>query len=174
MTKKASAQIRGEAFAHAQEKNRQPLFSVDINLVILSEDYTLASSKLEPIAQVFHKLESPYNEFRYRMREFNEADFEKMTNLNFGHESMHFTADEIATIFHFPLDTEAVPNLYKILAPKGEPPLGLPTADNTSPEDICLFAQTNYRNIREIFGVKRRDRERHIYIIGKSGVGKSN
>src|SRR3990167_4790715 len=40
-------------------------------------------------------------------------------------------------------------------------------------EEICLFAQTNYRNQMRRFGIKLDDRRRHMYIIGKTGMGKS-
>lgn len=38
---------------------------------------------------------------------------------------------------------------------------------------ITPFAVTNYRNIRTIFGIKEKNRRGHIYIIGKTGTGKS-
>ncbi len=41
------------------------------------------------------------------------------------------------------------------------------------PEHITYFAETDYRNQRARFGIKSRDRTRHMYVIGKSGVGKS-
>jgi hypothetical protein len=41
------------------------------------------------------------------------------------------------------------------------------------PEHITYFAETDYRNQRTRFGIKSRDRTRHMYVIGKSGVGKS-
>ena len=41
------------------------------------------------------------------------------------------------------------------------------------PEHITYFAETDYRNERTKFGIKSRDRTRHMYVIGKSGVGKS-
>lgn len=40
-------------------------------------------------------------------------------------------------------------------------------------DDICLFAQTNFRNSLRRFGIKTDDRRRHMYIIGKTGMGKS-
>jgi hypothetical protein len=40
-------------------------------------------------------------------------------------------------------------------------------------EDICLFAQTHYRNQLRRFGIKLDDRRRHMYIVGKTGMGKS-
>ncbi len=38
---------------------------------------------------------------------------------------------------------------------------------------ITYFAHTNSRGTQTPFGIKRRDRERHMYIIGKTGMGKS-
>lgn len=38
---------------------------------------------------------------------------------------------------------------------------------------INFFAQTNFRNKKTRFGIKREDRPQHMYIIGKSGVGKT-
>jgi len=40
-------------------------------------------------------------------------------------------------------------------------------------EEIILFAETNYRNLRRKFGIKTDDRRRHVYLIGKTGTGKS-
>ena len=38
---------------------------------------------------------------------------------------------------------------------------------------ITYFARTNFRNERKAFGIKRADRRSHIYVIGKTGTGKS-
>lgn len=39
--------------------------------------------------------------------------------------------------------------------------------------DITIFAETNYRDSCRLFGIKRDDRRRHTYVIGKTGMGKS-
>lgn len=39
--------------------------------------------------------------------------------------------------------------------------------------DIAVFAQTTYRNEFKKFGIKADDRRRHMYLIGKTGMGKS-
>ena len=41
------------------------------------------------------------------------------------------------------------------------------------PEHVTYFAETDARGQRIKFGIKSRDRTRHMYVIGKSGVGKS-
>ncbi|MBP9751277.1 MAG: type IV secretion system DNA-binding domain-containing protein [Candidatus Moranbacteria bacterium] len=40
--------------------------------------------------------------------------------------------------------------------------------------DISFFARTNFRNQERIFGIKEDDRRRHMYVIGKTGMGKTN
>jgi CxxC-x17-CxxC domain-containing protein len=40
--------------------------------------------------------------------------------------------------------------------------------------NINFFAKTNFRNQERIFGIKEDDRRRHMYVIGKTGMGKSN
>ncbi|TAK96819.1 hypothetical protein EPO05_00835 [Patescibacteria group bacterium] len=40
--------------------------------------------------------------------------------------------------------------------------------------DITFFAKTNFRNQERTFGIKTDDRRRHIYAIGKTGMGKTN
>lgn len=42
-----------------------------------------------------------------------------------------------------------------------------------NPERVTYFAATDSRGKRVPFGIKSRDRERHMYIIGKTGMGKS-
>jgi CxxC-x17-CxxC domain-containing protein len=39
--------------------------------------------------------------------------------------------------------------------------------------EINFFAETNFRNIRKKFGIKTDDRRRHVYVVGKTGMGKS-
>jgi len=40
-------------------------------------------------------------------------------------------------------------------------------------EEINFFAETSFRNVRRKFGIKTDDRRRHVYAIGKTGMGKT-
>lgn len=57
------------------------------------------------------------------------------------------------------------------------PPPELPVLGKVQTGEISFIGRTNYvaglEEKRFIFGIKRVDRKRHIYTIGKSGVGKS-
>lgn len=39
--------------------------------------------------------------------------------------------------------------------------------------DVTYFAATNFRNQNRRFGIRRDDRRRHFYVVGKTGMGKS-
>jgi hypothetical protein len=43
-------------------------------------------------------------------------------------------------------------------------------SDNDS---VSLLAETNWRNNRKRFGIRQADRRHHMYVIGKTGTGKS-
>ncbi|MFA6603488.1 MAG: type IV secretion system DNA-binding domain-containing protein [Patescibacteria group bacterium] len=45
--------------------------------------------------------------------------------------------------------------------------------DHDHENEVSLFAETNYRNNRTKFGIKTDDRRRHVYVIGKTGMGKT-
>ncbi len=57
------------------------------------------------------------------------------------------------------------------------PPPQLPMLGKVEASHVSFIGQTNYVAALEekkfVFGIKRDDRRRHLYIIGKSGVGKS-
>lgn len=40
-------------------------------------------------------------------------------------------------------------------------------------DEVTLFGETNFRNEKRRFGIKLDDRRRHMYIIGKTGMGKT-
>jgi len=68
------------------------------------------------------------------------------------------------------------PNKIQIIK-YAPPPPDLPTLGKSDPDDVVFIGRTNYvASLEEkkfVFGIKRIDRRRHMYIIGKSGVGKS-
>lgn len=40
-------------------------------------------------------------------------------------------------------------------------------------KDISYFGRSTFRNARQCFGIRQRDRLHHMYLLGKTGVGKS-
>lgn len=84
--------------------------------------------------------------------------------------------DEIATIWHLPGDKIKTPGIIWGTAVLSEPPNNLPVATDMTDEEkekTNFFAKTQFKNREAIFGIKNRDRLRHIWTIGKTGSGKS-
>ncbi len=40
-------------------------------------------------------------------------------------------------------------------------------------KDVVYFGRTDFRNTNRLFGIKRTDRRQHMYVVGKTGTGKS-
>src|SRR3989338_2232508 len=57
------------------------------------------------------------------------------------------------------------------------PPPSLPIYGRVDPREVTFIGRTNYVAALEekkfVFGIKNQDRKNNVYIIGKSGVGKS-
>ena len=91
--------------------------------------------------------------------------------------SQYLTVDELATVFHLPaLSLSEIRNVSWGGSLLGEPPDDLPTGIGVSDEErmrINFFAKTEFKNQLVSFGIKKLDRRRHVYIVGKSGTGKS-
>src|SRR3990172_3678257 len=77
------------------------------------------------------------------------------------------TIEELASIIHLPNISVETPTIAWTHAKKGEPPLNLPTTD------VTYLGKTYFRDHAQVFGIKKPDRRKHMYIIGKTGVGKS-
>ena len=83
---------------------------------------------------------------------------------------------ELATIWHLPSDKIQTPTIAWGTSVLSEPPENLPSAINATDEDkksVNYFAHTVFKNKDTIFGIKDKDRRRHIWTIGKTGTGKS-
>lgn len=105
------------------------------------------------------------NRIKHRTTNYHERRFQVLN------------AQELATIWHPPgLLLSGIRNISWGRTLKGEPPENLPTSQTQTEEekkDVNFFATTEYRNQEEIFGIRTPDRRRHMYIIGKTGTGKS-
>lgn len=88
-----------------------------------------------------------------------------------GQKKIRFSPAEIATIFHMPYGEEEISQVIEVSSKKAPPPQNLPNAGISN--DIAIFGETNFQNEKTKFGIKTEDRRRHLYAIGKSGMGKS-
>lgn len=83
--------------------------------------------------------------------------------------------EELASIYHLPNESVKTPNVAWAKSKKLEFPLNLPVLrpDLEQNKGIRALALTDYRNIHIPFGIKAEDRRRHMYLLGKTGTGKS-
>lgn len=87
-------------------------------------------------------------------------------------------AQELATLWHPPGYLLAgIKNMAWGKTLLGEPPENLPVVPDSATDEqknnINFFAKAEFKNKETIFGIKTEDRRKHVYIIGKTGVGKS-
>lgn len=78
--------------------------------------------------------------------------------------------EELASLYHMPNISVETPNIAWSRSKKLEPPMNLPKSNE---DGVTVFAETDYRGNKIDFGIKREDRRKHFYILGKTGVGKS-
>lgn len=121
------------------------------------------------------------NQFVFRrpliMKDHFLERIKKRRTFYFERKSQVLNAQELATLWH-PSGylLAGIRNIAWGKTLSGEPPENLPVADNISDEkkkEINFFAKTEYKNKETIFGIQTPDRRRHVYIIGKTGTGKS-
>ncbi len=90
---------------------------------------------------------------------------------------LYLSQEELSLLCHLPNKlTASIKNIAWGKSLRGEPPDTLPTftsVPEAEKNDVNLFAKTELKNTQAIFGIKREDRRRHMYAIGKSGTGKS-
>jgi hypothetical protein len=85
-------------------------------------------------------------------------------------------AIELASLWHPPgLALSMVKNISWGATLTGEAPenLSIATTDEEEKKRINFFARTEFKNSPATFGLKRDDRRKHLYIVGKTGTGKS-
>ncbi|MFH1713031.1 MAG: type IV secretory system conjugative DNA transfer family protein, partial [Candidatus Jacksonbacteria bacterium] len=74
--------------------------------------------------------------------------------------------EELASLWHLPLPQTDTPNILWLIAKRSAPPVNLP-------QEGIILGKSVYRGQERLVRMKREDRRRHLYIIGKSGGGKS-
>ncbi|HQL52398.1 MAG: type IV secretory system conjugative DNA transfer family protein [Candidatus Magasanikbacteria bacterium] len=144
---------------------------LDINIRILScsDNPDTARINLDNITNAF----SQYNHYRYG-NEFYAVIPKTQTQIiqNFIYRSFNekrkfvINTEEMSSFWHLPLHSTETPNIKWLSARKAPPPPNLPTSG-------LLLGHVDYRGQDVKVFMKNDDRRRHLYVIGKSGGGKS-
>lgn len=152
-------------------KLSQDIYLGKLRIAYSATDPTTAKIKLKAIVGLFKSMKGN-NELKlkrytlskdpisaFRARVFDEGDL--------------WTSSELATIYHFPYSGHIVSNVVNTTSKRAPAPDILPREGLVDPQSVSFVGETNYRNDQMKFGIKRFDRRRHLYVVGKTGSGKS-
>lgn len=147
-------------------------FETKIRLTAIAHSKEAAETKLSGLISSFRQYSTAnVNSFQsdpespspdILVKQYQERTFPERESGNY-----ILTTEELASIYHLPNISVQTPTISWTGAKKGEPPLNLPISGAT------MIGQTLYRDSATRFGIKKTDRRKHMYIVGKTGTGKS-
>ncbi len=162
--------------SEAEKKATKLGYQVKIRLVYLGESTTNARLRMQAIVGTFKQFNSTnLNGFKMSGASFKKEDLSKYRSREFTDDGFVLNIEELASVFHLPHTNVETPNVVWASSKNAEPPSKLPviTGKNEIDENISAFGMTNFRGINHQFGMLRKDRSRHMYIIGQTGAGKT-
>lgn len=150
-------------------KGGQAAFLVNIRLLASAATQERAEDILAHMENAFSQFENPeINSFRVHRRRKDKQTAYHYIFRNFDKEtSMLLSVEELASIFHFPISTTETPKIKWLKAGSAPPPVNIPT-------EGILLGYNEYRGAKSEVRITESDRRRHMYVIGQTGVGKSN
>ncbi|MFH0920749.1 MAG: DUF87 domain-containing protein, partial [Fibrobacterota bacterium] len=170
------AHEREDPISAAVDKVTRPSFDANIRIVYIPrrENIDLAEIKLNEIAGSFYQYNLPnMNEFEVRRIDEDNEQVLKRYRQRLITDPFILNTEELATLYHMPSKDVGTPNVVWVTSRKLEPPHNLPLPGTIPDSELTIIGNSNFRGHRQLFGVKATDRRRHIYIIGKTGMGKS-
>ena len=171
LSERAKTQI-----AKAEEKATKLGYEVKIRLAYLGQNQIDAKLNMQALVGTFKQFNSTnLNGFKQTGGTFNPKDLDAYKIRQFSDHGFILNIAELASVYHLPHTSVETPNIVWASSKTAEPPAKLPvlTGAVANDENISAFGLTNFRGINHQFGLIRRDRSRHVYIIGQTGAGKS-
>lgn len=168
---KATYKTDAKTLEAIENKITKPGFEVTIRIVVTAADSDTAESHLSNIKSTFEQYTSDQNSFTTQ-KVWIPHTF--MTDFIYRYPRIihWFTSksilntEEVATIYHFPNKTVETPNIYWLRAKRAPAPAMIPTSG-------LYLGKSVYRGQERPVYMSKKDRQRHMYIVGKTGVGKS-
>lgn len=149
------------------EKLQKPVFRTSLS--IAADASGKGKLLTSGVASLFKMLDNPnLNSLKLWKTTNDPAALSQFRQRLFAKKTFLLTSEELATIYHMPTQKAGIAQVAVARSKKAEPPINLPVKPAIIP-----FAVTNFRGVQTEFGIKREDRRKHVYIIGKTGVGKS-
>lgn len=161
--------LEQELIKSIEEKGSKPGFETCIRIVTSADFPSSADMQLYNITNAFAQYLGPESGITFTQAKFISkarlvSDF--IYRFFDARRGFILNAEELASIFHFPLSGTETPNIEWLRARKAAPPVNIPT------EGIIL-GENDYRGVRTTVRMLREDRRRHVYVIGTTGSGKT-
>lgn len=157
-----------EIIKRLEEKASRPGFKTNIRIVVTSGNAGSARIHLKNIASAFLQFNmSPFNGFGpvRRKKEDILKDFIFRIFRNHGKNNI-LNTEELTSLWHLPTPFIETPNIKWLVSKKAPPPINVPKSG-------VLLGHNIYRNVDTQILMDRDDRRRHMYVIGRTGVGKT-
>lgn len=168
----ARSHEREDSGMGAEDKLNRLLFEANVRVSVIAS----VQCKDEAIAKV-QEIASSFRQFTLpQSNGFAIDEIRAGTQLPTGFRARPYvlSAEEIATLWHVPNILVKTPNMDWVTAKKLEPPVNLPLPNITDPEEnLTVLGESVFHGRRMQFGIRPDDRRRHMYVIGKTGMGKS-
>ena len=145
-------------------------FDVNIRLVASAETRERAESIAQGLEAAFFQFDHPQaNSFamsRPEGYEREQALYQFSFRLFDEKKNMYLGSEELASLFHLPTEGITTPHVAFLKAKEAEAPPNLSSAG-------LLLGTNMFRNIATPAYMAREDRQRHFYIVGQTGTGKT-
>ncbi|MCL4375111.1 type IV secretion system DNA-binding domain-containing protein [Patescibacteria group bacterium] len=158
------------------EKCSRTGFETAIRFVVSARNKETASVHLRNIKNAFTQFNGDLNSLTSANTMFQGGfminciyKFFPVVELPFSRSSSILSSDELASMFHFPNKTIETPHIQWLRAKTAPVAADIPSGTN----DDTFIGYGYYRGVKRPVAVGFRDRQRHVYIIGKTGTGKS-
>jgi len=165
---KAKYNVDPKTYEEIENKCSKPGFAATIRIVVNSTTKESARAHLANLVGSFSQYNSDHNHFsktKIRIKPLWMIDFIYRYQPIFGAKSI-LSVEELATLFHFPNKSIETPHIFWLNAKRAPAPAQIP-------KEGLHLGKSVYRGIDRPVFISEDDRLRHIYIIGKTGVGKS-
>jgi len=167
---KASYKVDARQLEAIETKCNKPGFEVAIRIVSVAPDKGSAKNNLSNVKGALGEFDSPWNSLgsrKIRIKSMFMTDFiYKYPIIYWTKNETILSTDEVASIFHLPNASVDTPNIFWLKAKKAPAPVD-------SPKEGMYIGDNVYRGEKKEFHIKETDRQRHFYIVGQTGVGKS-
>jgi len=169
---KAKFSTSAKTLEAVENKISKPGFETSVRIVMVSPSEDMAKSTVTNLSSAFSQFAGDLNKLGsrkiWRKGSFMEDflyRYQPMFNL-FGNHTSVLNTEELATVFHFPNKQITTPHIYWLNSKTAPAPSEIAT------EGLYLGV-SQYRGVRREVFVGNEDRMRHVYVIGKTGTGKS-